>query len=376
MSTIKTLGDICESISYGVTASAVATNEGPRFLRITDITEDGVNWSLVPGCKISRNEYLGSSLRSGDIVVARTGGTVGKSFLVSEPPDAVCASYLLRLRPNPELVVPEYVQLFMQSFAYWTQLMEAAQGAAQPNVNGTTLSAIKIPVPSKHEQAKAVHAAKAALSMATGARKAAQKQLSELHAFANSVMAAPLLKCQCKASRLGDVLSEVKDGIGSNWSRFPVLGATRCGLAPAKERPGKHAERYKPVTAGTVFYNPMRILIGSIAFVDDDDEAGITSPDYVVLKGRPGLVDSRWFYYWLRSPQGERCIQSLARGAVRERMLFNRLAEGEIELPDYRTQVNASKALAQIKPMRTAIQLQITELEILPRKLLAEIFEI
>ena len=61
----------------------------------------------------------------------------------------------------------------------------------------------------------------------------------------------------------------------------------------------------------------MRIIIGSIAFVDDDDEPGITSPDYVVLKGKEGLVDSRWFYYWLRSPFGERCIQSLARGAVR-----------------------------------------------------------
>jgi len=64
---------------------------------------------------------------------------------------------------------------------------------------------------------------------------------------------------------------------------------TRSGLAPARERPGKHAERYKPVTAGTVFYNPMRILIGSIAFVDDDDEPGIMSPDYVVLKLMPAV---------------------------------------------------------------------------------------
>jgi len=125
---------------------------------------------------------------------------------------------------------------------------------------------------------------------------------------------------------------------------------------------------------GTVFYNPMRILIGSIAFVDEGDEPGITSPDYVVLKGKPDVVDSRWFYHWLRSPLGERCIQSLARGAVRERMLFNRLAEGEIELPDYDTQVKASKALAQIKPMRTALRKQIEELELMPQKLLAQVF--
>ena len=174
---------------------------------------------------------------------------------------------------------------------------------------------------------------------------------------------------------LGDVLDEIKTGIGADWKKYPVFGATRDGLAPARESPGKNPERYKPVTAGTVFYNPMRILIGSIAFVDHDDEPGITSPDYVVLKGKAGVVDSRWFYYWLRSPWGERCIQSLARGAVRERMLFNRLAEGEIELPDYDTQVKASQALAQIKPMRAAIQKQLEELELLPQKLLAQVFD-
>ena len=375
MSTIKTLGDVCESITYGVTASAVATNIGPRFLRITDITENGVNWIRVPGCKISRQEHLGSCLADGDIVVARTGGTVGKSYLISAPPDAVCASYLLRLRPNLKEVLPEYVQLFMQSTAYWKQLMEAAQGAAQPNVNGTTLAAIKLQVPLKDEQVLVVRRAKCVLSSTTSARKAAQMQLSELQNLANSIIADSAITSRCNPSRLDHVLCEVKDGIGSEWSRFPVLGATRSGLAPARERPGKHAERYKPVTAGTVFYNPMRILIGSIAFVDDDDEPGITSPDYVVLKGKPGVVDSRWFYYWLRSPLGERCIQSLARGAVRERMLFNRLAEGEIELPDYNTQVKASKALAQIKPMRAAILKQLAELELLPQKLLAQVFE-
>jgi type I restriction enzyme S subunit len=174
---------------------------------------------------------------------------------------------------------------------------------------------------------------------------------------------------------LGNVLVEVKKGIGETWGEYPTLGATRDGLALAKEQPGKQASKYKPVFPHTVFYNPMRILIGSVAFVDDDDESGITSPDYVVLMGKPGIVDSRWFYYWLRSPLGERCIQSLARGAVRERMLFNRLAEGEIELPDYNTQVKSSNALAKIKPMRAAIQRQINELELMPQKLLAKIFE-
>jgi hypothetical protein len=84
---------------------------------------------------------------------------------------------------------------------------------------------------------------------------------------------------------LGDVLIEVKKGIGKEWAKYPVLGATRDGVAPAKELPGKHPERYKPVTAGTVFYNPMRILIGSIA--------GFTTgfdPQWVIAVFDPSLV--------------------------------------------------------------------------------------
>jgi type I restriction enzyme S subunit len=124
-----------------------------------------------------------------------------------------------------------------------------------------------------------------------------------------------------------------------------------------------------------VFYNPMRILIGSIAMVDDGDTPGITSPDYVVLRGREGRVDSRWFYYWLRSPYGERCIASLARGAVRERMLFNRLAEGEITLPPLHVQQAASQALAEIRPLKTHIEKQLREIELLPERLLAQAFQ-
>lgn len=206
------------------------------------------------------------------------------------------------------------------------------------------------------------------------ARLAVEAQLKELRSFAEAVVSNSV-NSGSRVHVLGQVLEEVKTGIGPSWKQFKVFGATRDGLALAKEPPGKQPERYKPVNAGTVFYNPMRILIGSIAFVDDDDQPGITSPDYVVLKGKPGVVDSRWFYYWLRSPLGEKCINSLARGAVRERMLFNRLADGEIELPDFAAQQKASKALAQLNPMCVAIEKQRQELELIPQKLLAQVFE-
>jgi type I restriction enzyme, S subunit len=375
MNLLGALGDVCEHIVYGVTAAAVPAAKGPRLLRITDITDDGIDWKRVPGCKISEQEYRSSKLLPGDVVVARTGGTVGKSFLLSAPPDAVCASYLLRLRPNRAVILPEYLNLFLQSGSYWNQLSAAAQGAAQPNVNGTTLSKIRLHVPQLDVQMRIVQNVTSKLTVIRQADRALTAQLSELSNFAVSLVLHSVKSSPQTRTRLGDVLEEVRLGIGKEWAAYPVLGATRAGLAPAKERPGKQPERYKPAFPGTVFYNPMRILIGSIALVDDDDKPGITSPDYVALKGKPGLVDSRWFYHWLRSPLGERCINSLARGAVRERMLFNRLAEGAIELPDFAAQEQASKALAQIKPMRVAIERQMHEIELMPQKVLAQTFD-
>ena len=217
---------------------------------------------------------------------------------------------------------------------------------------------------------------KAQLAEVEKAQKAVESQVGEIQNLANAIIYESIRYANTKRHKLGDVLREIKKGIGESWEDYPVLGATRNGLALAKEPPGKTPQRYKPVVPGTVFYNPMRILIGSIAFVDDDDPPGITSPDYVVLQGEEGLLDSRWFYYWLRSPLGEQCISSLARGAVRERMLFNRLAEGEIELPEFSIQKKASESLKELVSIKKVIKQQMDDIKVIPNKLLAQAFKI
>ena len=137
-------------------------------------------------------------------------------------------------------------------------------------------------------------------------------------------------------------------GIGPSWTGRPLYGASRSGLTPAKETIGKQPERYKAVEPGTVFYNPMRILLGSIAMLDDGEEPGITSPDYVVVRGRPGVLHHRVFYYWLRSIAGQQLILDLARGGVRERILFNRLCEGLIPVLPWPVQEHIAAQLALV----------------------------
>lgn len=242
-------------------------------------------------------------------------------------------------------------------------------------LNKDKINNLIIPLPKIEQQRRIAACLKTQLAAVEEARNAAKIQLKEIANLSNAIIYQSVEHSDKTTIKLGDVLDEIKKGIGKTWPEYPVLGATRAGLALAKEPVGKIPERYKPVANGTVFYNPMRIMIGSIAMVDEDDTPGITSPDYVALRGKPGVVDSRWFYYWLRSPYGVSCIASLARGAVRERMLFNRLAEGNIKLPSYNVQVIASKALAELKPMQTAINKQLNEINLIPVKILANAFE-
>lgn len=274
-----------------------------------------------------------------------------------------------------EAFVPEYLQYWFQSSYAALRNLSDGRGGNQANLNGDILRALYVPWIRRDKQQIIVDIIDRDLHEVEVAGNAVNAQLNELTALANAIIFDSLRNVSPKSHYLGDVLDEVKEGVGQEWSSYPVLGATRDGLAPAKEPPGKQAPKYKPATPGTVFYNPMRILIGSIAYVDDDDAPGITSPDYVVLRGKQGLVESRWFYYWLRSPHGARCILSLARGAVRERMLFNRLAEGEIALPSFADQQRASAALRELKPLKRTIESRLSEIGLLSQKILTRAFE-
>jgi len=271
----------------------------------------------------------------------------------------------------PKSVNSDLLYYFMRSY----DMAKIANTTSIPSVRASDVAVIKIMLPSTEAEENLI-TNKLILQFAEieKAREATELQLQEVTNLANAIIFESLNKSDKTTYSLGDVLEEVKHGIGSNWRDYPVYGATRKGIALAKEPPGKQAQKYKPVIPGTVFYNPMRILIGSIAFAEEDVIDGITSPDYVVLKGKEGLIDSRWFYFWLRSPLGEQCINSLARGAVRERMLFNRLAEGQIELPDYTIQKEASKALSNLKSLSINLVQQLKEIGTLPNRILAQAF--
>jgi len=146
-----TVAEISDPLRYGYTASADPEADGPKLLRITDIQNGHVRWHHVPRCVIPAQKLDQFLLSAGDIVFARTGGTVGKSFLIREVPESsIFASYLIKVRPISGMD-PRYLYWFFQSLSYWEQI-ELAKGGLQGNVNAKMLGSIELPLAPLEEQ--------------------------------------------------------------------------------------------------------------------------------------------------------------------------------------------------------------------------------
>ena len=150
-----TVNGISKSILYGVSESAKASGKY-KLLRITDIQNNSVHWDSVPYTDFDENKANSYLLNDGDILFARTGATVGKSYLVQGlTEEAIYASYLIRVQTY-DVVLPQYVKFYFESGYYWEQIAQESVGVGQPNVNGTILGNLHIPIPPIHEQCRIV----------------------------------------------------------------------------------------------------------------------------------------------------------------------------------------------------------------------------
>ena len=150
-----TVSAISKSILYGVSESAKACGKY-RLLRITDIQNNNVQWNNVPYTDFDSNKAESYLLNDGDILFARTGATVGKSYLVQGLTEkAIYASYLIRVQTY-DAVLPQYIKFYFESGYYWEQIEQESVGVGQPNVNGSILGNLQIPIPPIHEQNRIV----------------------------------------------------------------------------------------------------------------------------------------------------------------------------------------------------------------------------
>ena len=183
------LSNISTKIHYGYTASANKNSIGIKLLRITDIQNNNVNWETVPTCTAKRQDVLQYLLGINDILIARTGGTVGKSYHVKNiSTDAVFASYLIRVVPAKSISA-KFLKCFLESPIYWNQLYAACSGTGQPNVNGKSLSSLTCPLPPLEEQHRIVAKVDQLMILCDNLEQQIDRASEKQTALLNAVMA-------------------------------------------------------------------------------------------------------------------------------------------------------------------------------------------
>ena len=137
-------------MQYGYTETATTEPIGPKFLRITDIAQSYIDWNAVPYCPITKENHSKYVLSEGDVVVARTGATVGYAKMVGKNiPDSVFASFLVRIRPLDD-EFKYYFGLAITSAEFLEFVQTNAGGSAQPQANPPLLGEYEISLPDKH----------------------------------------------------------------------------------------------------------------------------------------------------------------------------------------------------------------------------------
>lgn len=139
---------LLRSPRYGINAAAVPHGLGvPTYIRITDIDDSG-RFAPDPKVGVAHPKSADYRMRAGELVFARTGASVGKSYLY-DPRDGelVYAGFLINIAPDPTRLNPKYLSLFAQSKDYWDWIARTSVRSGQPGVNGQEYAQLPVPLP-------------------------------------------------------------------------------------------------------------------------------------------------------------------------------------------------------------------------------------
>lgn len=224
---LATLKEVSSRIDYGFTASADAGDNGPKFLRITDIVGGSVEWKKVPRCEITLHEIRKFELQIGDIVIARTGGSVGSNIAFGGSESTVFASYLVRFRIDALRADPTYVAQVLQTQLWKSYVASTAEGSAQPQLNAKLMGAFAFPLPPLRTQ----RAVGSILAVINDRITSCREQASTLESIAAAIFKSRFVDF--------DGITEFEDSeigpIPAGWTAVPVRerGTVLGGSTPS-----------------------------------------------------------------------------------------------------------------------------------------------
>jgi type I restriction enzyme, S subunit len=388
------IGQISE-VTYGYTAKAESEKVGPRFLRITDIKDNQtVDWNTVPYCQIAEKDHLKHSLKNGDIVFARTGATTGKSHLVKNPPDSVCASYLIKLSLKNQTVLPEYLIRFFQTKQYWETINDGIAGSAQGGFNATKLSSLVVPFPPLPEQKRIVSILDEAFEGIDQAIANTEKNLVNardlFESYLNNVF---MQKGEgWKEEPLEKITQKITKGSSPNWQGIKYVDEPGILFVTSENvlenRMSYHNTKYVEnkfndkdsksiLKRGDVLTNIVGASIGRTAVFDRDDDANINQAVCLIRCDNSQLRND-YLAYLLNSPYFKKILHDNEIDNARANLSLGFFRFLKVPVPEIEEQGRIAKsfdhASDKTKQLESVYQQKLNSLKELKQSILQKAF--
>ncbi len=358
--------------NYGINAPAVPLDDRlPTYLRITDISDDH-RFAPSPRVSVRHSNATSFFLNDGDVVFARTGASVGKSYLyrAADGP-LVFAGFLIRVSPNPSKLHPAYLSYYLQSQRYWDWVAAMSARSGQPGINGQEYGTLQLPLPAPAEQ----HAIAEALSDVDGLIGALEALIAKKRAIKQAAMQQlltgktrlPAFHGEWETKRLAEVGYFLKgSGVKRDDALSGPLACVRYGEIYTTH--DDYIRSFHSWISPEVAATATRLKFGDLVFAgsgETKEEIGkcvafaldmeaYAGGDIVIL--RPTDVDSLFLGYALNASEVARQKASLGQGDAVVHISSSALAQVSVHLPLIREQNAIATVLSDMDAEIAALE--------------------
>ncbi|MCR8919301.1 restriction endonuclease subunit S [Bacteroides sp. ET225] len=347
---VKRLEFLCSNKGdYGINAPAVTYSKDlPTYLRITDIDDDG-RFITVNKTSVNSSNSENFHLQEGDIVFARTGATVGKTYLYNpNDGDLVFAGFLIRFSPDIQKIIPSFLRAYTNTSIYWNWVKIISQRSGQPGINAAEYCSLQIPVPPLKEQQKIVKILsvwdKAIEKQTQLIEKLELRKKGLIQQLLTGKKRLPGGSGEWKKIAIKDFAIDIslKNTHNENWE---VLSCTKYdGLVPSLQYFGrqvfsKDITQYKIVPQYCFAYATNHIEEGSIGYQSTYRNA-LISPMYTVFKTDSNVIDDIFLYKLLKSHRAIYLYNVMMEGSIDRRggLRWDNFSTIKFLLPDIKEQ--------------------------------------
>lgn len=339
---------------YGINAAAVPLKPGvPTYIRITDIDDSG-RFAPSPKVGVAHTSAGNYVLGPGELVIARTGASVGKSYLYdSRDGELVYAGFLINVAPDPERLNAKFLALYAQTKEYWDWILRTSVRSGQPGVNGREFATLLVPLPDiaiQNQIAEAVGDVDRLIRSLERliAKKQATKQ-GMMQQLLTGRTRLPGFTAEWSPVRLrdeggtyGGLVGKGKGDFGTGSATYVTFMEVMAGarlLGRRLERVNVlPSERQNRVLRDDVLFNgssetPQEVALAAVVDYDPTPTTYLNSFCFGYRLKASDQIDPTYLAHFFRSSQGREIVSVLAQGATRYNIAKTKLMDVSPVLP-------------------------------------------